>query len=208
MKAIPVFLALLAIFASCATPQANPQPTPTIPPLPPTQEESFTSDAIPADRFRLDLFGPPSDLTGLERYLDPTLFPVTPAPARQRARVVRVIDGDTIEVEADGRMRRVNYLGVSVPEHYALEASERNRQLVEGREVVLERDETTFNLDRDGSLLRYVRVGGEVVNAILVREGYARAWLSYPNASRMVELLTLQAQAISEGLGIWKAPRQ
>ena len=50
---------------------------------------------------------------------------------------MRVIDGDTIELESG---QRVRYLGIDTPETgepYAAEATERNRELVEGMVVDL-----------------------------------------------------------------------
>ncbi len=93
--------------------------------------------------------------------------------------VVRVIDGDTIELD-DGR--RVRYIGIDTPETvhpekdiecYGPEATARNRELVEGNTVELQAGEEES--DRYGRLLRYVHVDGRFVNALLVAEGYAHA---------------------------------
>lgn len=73
------------------------------------------------------------------------------------ARVTRVIDGDTIDVEISGQTYRVRYVGVNTPERdeecYA-EAVAANAALVEGRTVRLEFD--TSDTDRFDRLLRYV----------------------------------------------------
>ena len=88
---------------------------------------------------------------------------------------LRVIDGDTIKVDIDRRLYDVRYIGVDTPETkhptkgvqpYGPEASERNRQLVEGRTVQLERD--VSETDRYGRLLRYVYVDKVMVNAVLI----------------------------------------
>jgi hypothetical protein len=90
--------------------------------------------------------------------------------------VVQVVDGDTIEVEMDGRRHTVRYIGIDTPEVadprrpvmcYGEEASRRNRQLVEGRTVLLEKN--VSETDRYGRLLRYVWADGVFVNAALVR---------------------------------------
>ncbi len=97
----------------------------------------------------------------------------------EEAVVVRVIDGDTIELE-DGR--RVRYIGIDTPETvhpekdvecYGPEATARNRELVEGKNVELQAG--VEESDRYGRLLRYVHVDGRFVNALLVAEGYAHA---------------------------------
>lgn len=120
------------------------------------------------------------------------------------ARVLRVIDGDTIEIGAGIRVR---YIGIDTPEtypqveHFGLEASARNRELVEGKVVILEKDVT--DKDRYGRLLRYVYVDGLFVNAELVRLGYARA-ISYPPDTRHQALFEqLEQEAQDAGRGMW-----
>jgi len=131
-------------------------------------------------------------------------------PAGEQARVTRVVDGDTIEVLMTGTTYKVRYIGVDTPETvdprrpvgcFGREASERNRQLVEGKTVALEND--ISETDDFGRLLRYVWVGGEMVNATLVREGYAMA-ITYPPDVKYQELFrSLQREAMDAGLGLW-----
>jgi micrococcal nuclease len=121
-----------------------------------------------------------------------------------QVRVTRVIDGDTIEITGGIRVR---YIGIDTPEaypqpeHYGLEATARNRELVEGKLVELEKDVT--NTDRYGRLLRYVYVDGFFVNAELVREGYARAYPHPPDTKFEALFCRLEEQAKEEGRGIW-----
>ncbi len=73
---------------------------------------------------------------------------------------------------------RVRYIGMDTPEStsqvecYGAEATARNRQLVEGMIVELEKD--VSETDQFGRLLRYVYVNGVMVNELLVLEGYAQ----------------------------------
>src|SRR6478752_8590167 len=99
-------------------------------------------------------------------------------------RVVRVVDGDTIQVQLDGgRTERVRYIGMDTPESvkpdtpvqcYAKAASAENKKLVQGERVKLVPDAEAR--DRYGRLLAYVyrERDGLFVNAELVRRGYAR----------------------------------
>ena len=96
----------------------------------------------------------------------------------KRARVLRVVDGDTILVRLDGRRERLRYIGIDTPESvapdrpvecYGPAAAEENRRLVGGRTVTLTADEE--RRDRFGRLLAYVRVGDLFVNGELVRRG-------------------------------------
>ncbi len=126
--------------------------------------------------------------------------------------VTRVIDGDTIEVAIDGGRARVRYIGIDTPETvhpsqpigcYGAEASARNKALVEGKRVRLERDiSDTDHYDR---LLRYVYVDDVFVNLSLVTEGYAHA-STYPPDVKYTELfLAAQRAARASEKGLWGA---
>lgn len=96
------------------------------------------------------------------------------------ATVTTVIDGDTIEVNLEGLIYRVRYIGIDTPEigeSCADEATEANRQLVEGKTVWLEKD--ISETDKYGRLLRYVYVDDIFINEELVRLGLALP-SSYP----------------------------
>ena len=121
----------------------------------------------------------------------------------EKALVVSVIDGDTIELQGG---RRVRYLGIDTPElgeYYASEATARNRELVEGKMVELQsgkRDE-----DEYGRLLRYVYVDGIFVNAELVAQGYATAYIFDPDEHYSQVLVQLEQYAKLRGRGLWGA---
>jgi endonuclease YncB( thermonuclease family) len=123
---------------------------------------------------------------------------------RVRAEVSRVIDGDTIVV---GGGARVRYVGVDTPEvgedpePFGPEATELNRRLVEGRSVLLVKD--TSDRDRFGRLLRIVYADGILVNAELVREGYARAVVFLPDDEHAGCFAALDEEARTAGRGMW-----
>ncbi|MBI2953205.1 MAG: thermonuclease family protein [Chloroflexi bacterium] len=121
-----------------------------------------------------------------------------------------MIDGDTIEVEIEGRKYTVRYIGINTPEtvdprrpveRYGKEASEKNKELVGGKVVTLEKD--VSETDRYGRLLRYVYVDAIFVNAELVRLGYAQA-SSYPPDVRYQQLFQqMERQARENRRGLW-----
>lgn len=116
--------------------------------------------------------------------------------------VVRVIDGDTIELQ-DGR--RVRYLGIDTPElgeDYGAEASARNMELVENKVVELQRGKR--DKDEYGRLLRYVYVDGVFVNAELIAQGYARAYIFDPDERYSQVLVQLEQYAKIRERGLWK----
>ena len=121
--------------------------------------------------------------------------------AYEQALVTSVIDGDTVEL-ADGR--HVRYLGIDTPEvgdYYAEEATARNRDLVEGKTIELQRGGR--DQDEYGRLLRYVYVDGIFVNAELVAEGYARAYIFDPDDRYSQILVQLEQYARMRELGLW-----
>jgi len=121
----------------------------------------------------------------------------------EKALVVSVIDGDTIELQGGHRVR---YLGIDTPEageYYATEATARNKELVEGKIVELQsgkRDE-----DEYGRLLRYVYVDGIFVNAELVAQGYATAYIFDPDDRYSQVLVQLEQYAKMRERGLWGA---
>lgn len=126
----------------------------------------------------------------------------------EKTYVERVIDGDTIVLAGGQRLR---YIGIDTPETvhphkdvecFGLEASEYNKQLVEGKLVYLESD--VQDTDRYGRLLRYVWINGEMVNEILVREGYAFASSFPPNVKYQERFNLLQKEARESAVGLWK----
>jgi len=125
--------------------------------------------------------------------------------------VVRVVDGDTIDVQLADRVEKVRYIGVNTPEiHHPIkgeepggrEAAEVNRRLVAGRHVRLELDVRTR--DRYGRLLAYVWLGDTMVNAELVRRGYAQVMTVPPNVRYQDLFLKLQREARDAGRGLWR----
>ncbi len=128
-------------------------------------------------------------------------------PSKYKARVINVIDGDTIKIEG-GQV--VRYIGIDTPETthpskpvqcYGKEASDKNRELVEGKEVKLEKD--VSETDKYGRLLRYVWLGDMLVNEYLVREGYAQSSSYPPDVKYQNRFLEAQRQAREEKRGLW-----
>ena len=121
--------------------------------------------------------------------------------------VTRVIDGDTIEIENGESVR---YIGIDTPEtvhpqkpveYFGKEAAEKNRELVEGKLVRLEKD--VQDKDEYGRLLRYVYVDDMMVNAELVRSGYAYSYTYPPNVKYQTLFLQLEREAREEKRGLW-----
>lgn len=131
----------------------------------------------------------------------------TQSPNTQSVKVVRVIDGDTIELETG---QKVRYIGVDTPETvhpnksiqcFGIEASNKNKELVEGKSVRLEKD--VSETDKYGRLLRYVYLNNTFINKYLVEEGYAYASTYPPDAKHQEVFKAAQQQAQSGEKGLW-----
>lgn len=137
----------------------------------------------------------------------PTSTPMPTAEAQpdgEVATVVAVIDGDTIDVDLNGRTYRVRYIGINTPEYDEAcywEATNANAVLVEGQTVTMYRD--VSETDRYGRLLRYVYVGDTFVNAVLVADGWAEAVEYPPDVSYADYFEELEEAARAAGLGCW-----
>jgi len=126
-------------------------------------------------------------------------------------RVARVVDGDTIEIEGGEHVR---YIGMNTPETvdprrpvqcFGKEASNKNKELVEGKDVRLEKD--ISERDKFGRLLRYVYLDKMFVNLELVKEGYAYA-TSYPPDIKYQDLFRkAEREAREQKRGLWRACR-
>lgn len=133
-------------------------------------------------------------------------------PGGRSARVLSVIDGDTINVAWAGRSERVRLLGVDAPETvdprravgcFGPEASAFTKRRLAGRTVRLTFDRR--HRDRFGRLLAYLEIDGRRFNDELLAGGYARLLVIPPNDRHARALLDEELEARSAGRGLWAA---
>jgi hypothetical protein len=85
---------------------------------------------------------------------------------------------------------------------YGREAGDRNKQLVEGKTVFLEKD--VREADQFGRLLRYIYLEeGQMVNDLLVSKGYAQTSSFPPDIKYQDRFIAAQQQARQAGRGLW-----
>ena len=135
--------------------------------------------------------------------------PAIPSPAQiQTATVARVIAADTLSLSSGEEVRLI---GVDTPESRqpkkpaqppGKEALAFVVQLVEGKKVRLEFDRQ--RRDTYKRLLAYVYVGDIMLNAELVRRGYAQVATLPPNVKFQQLLLQLQREAREAKRGLWE----
>ena len=129
--------------------------------------------------------------------------------------VTKVIDGDTIVLKNGEKVR---YIGVDTPElhHpkkevecFAWQAFEKNKELVLGKTVFLQKD--VSEKDKYDRLLRYVFLDekmstneGSFVNLYLVKNGFAFAATFPPDVKYVNLFLSAQKEAREKNLGLWQ----
>jgi len=129
------------------------------------------------------------------------------------SKVLRTVDGDTIEVEQDGKPVKVRLIGVDTPETvhpskpveaYGKEASKFTSNLLKGESVYLEFDKN--NTDKYGRRLAYVyrAPDGLFVNLEIIRQGYGHAYVKYPFKDELMTLFRhYEKDAREAGRGLW-----
>ncbi|MBT2443948.1 thermonuclease family protein [Streptomyces sp. ISL-36] len=143
------------------------------------------------------------------------LAPAAPAQAAPPGPIViRVIDGDTLEVRGtgrvvpDGTVARVRLLEIDTPERgacYSRQATARTSELLPRGSTLRTEIDVTLK-DRYGRYLLYVwNESGVFVNESLVRSGHAKATLFPPDDKHWKTMTAAQAAARQAGAGLWSA---
>jgi micrococcal nuclease len=135
------------------------------------------------------------------------------ASQRLTGRVVRAVDGDTLEVAIDGgAAETVRLIGVDTPETvkpdtpvqcFGPRASRFEHRRVEGHRVRL----LTGVEPRDyyGRLLAYVWVEDHFLEEALLRRGLARILTFHPNDRFAARFELIAQNAARAGKGLWNA---
>lgn len=127
--------------------------------------------------------------------------------------LIRVVDGDTIQVNYKGQKESVRYLLIDTPEidhknagkteACATEAAARNEALLTSGQVTIEFEEEEER-DRYNRLLAYLYVDGNSVQETLLKEGYARvAYVYDKNAKHLDPFHSAEEQAKNMKAGVW-----
>lgn len=127
-------------------------------------------------------------------------------------RITKVVDGDTINVQIGEQKETVRFLGIDTPEThdprkpvqcFGEAAAAHAKKLLEGKNVRLEPDPTNSDRDKYHRLLRYVYLpDGTLVNAQLIKDGYAFAYTIFPLV-KLDEFRALEREAREQNRGLW-----
>jgi micrococcal nuclease len=132
-----------------------------------------------------------------------------------RARVDRIIDGDTVVVTLGGREERVRLIGINTPESvdprrpvecFGKEASANATALLDNQTVFLEEDASQNSRDGYGRLLRYIWLeDGRMANLEQVVQGFATEY-TYDTPYKYRDVFRAAQRAASDAdRGLWAA---
>lgn len=122
----------------------------------------------------------------------------------QEARLLTIIDGDSLRVEYQGRSHEVRLIGIDTPEwrqEYSVEAKAYALNFCYDKSMRLEFD--TEKKDRYGRELAYVYCDDQMLNENLVRVGLALAVGVRPNTRYYSYFKRLEKQARKDRRGFW-----
>lgn len=154
--------------------------------------------------------------------LNSDLPAVTPKPEQKEEQtvdpnqpvdVVKVVDGDTVDVSIAGKTERLRLIGIDTPETvdprvpvqcFGVEASNKAKELLEGKKVKLEADPVQGERDKYDRLLRYVYLpDGQSFNKLMISEGYAYEYTYQTPYKYQAEYKQAQKDAEANKRGLW-----
>lgn len=130
----------------------------------------------------------------------------------EKALVIKVIDGDTLELQSG---KTVRLIGIDTPETvdprrpvgcFGKEASNETKSLLLGKEVIIQKD--VSETDKYKRLLRYIFLPLEngqtlFVNDYLVRSGFAKAATYPPDIKFNEQFRQAEKEAMESKKGLW-----
>jgi micrococcal nuclease len=117
-------------------------------------------------------------------------------------RVIRIVDGDTFDIENGERVRMI---GIDTPErgeNYYLEAKDHLATLIGDKMVYLAKD--ISERDRYERLLRHVYIDDIWINELMVRDGFAHVVTFPPDVMHVDVFREAEADARKNERGLWR----
>lgn len=157
------------------------------------------------------------------------VFSLSFASDKIPAKVVSIIDGDTIKILIKGKIEKVRLIGIDTPEsrfnkRAALQARKNGKSMEEiiklgkmAKEHLrsyIRRGDTVFlefdvqKRDRYGRLLAYVWKDHALINKKMVCDGYAYPLTIPPNVKYTDVFRTCFKRAVEDNLGLWSGGKK
>lgn len=128
-------------------------------------------------------------------------------------KVIRVVDGDTIEVDIEGKNERIRLIGIDTPETvdprksvqcFGIEAFNKVKELLSNKKVILESDLTQGERDKYNRLLRYVFLNSGInFNRLMISEGFAHEYTYAIPYKYQEEFKQAEKEARENKKGLW-----
>jgi len=128
-------------------------------------------------------------------------------------KIVSVVDGDTIKVYINNKVETIRLIGLDTPETvdprkevqcFGLEASKKAKEMLEGKSVILEKDESQGERDKYGRLLLYVYLEDNILfNKWMIENGYGHEYTYNIPYKYQTEFKNAEKYARENKLGLW-----
>ena len=152
-------------------------------------------------------------LAGLVLASPAQAYPTMPQGVQGPYTVLKVVDGDTIHVDANGQSLKIRMIGLDTPETvdprkpvqcFGLEASAQAKTILGGQSVYLETDPSQDTIDRFGRTLAYVWIeSGRLFNLDMIAEGYAFEYTYDLPYRYQQDFKAAQNDARAQERGLW-----
>lgn len=127
--------------------------------------------------------------------------------------VVKVVDGDTLEVDLNGTTTKIRIIGIDTPETvdprkpvqcFGKEASNKAKEILSNQLVTLVADQSQGNTDKYKRLLRYVYLpDGTDYGLYMISNGYAHEYTYDIPYEHQAQYKQAQADAMNGDKGLW-----
>ena len=130
----------------------------------------------------------------------------------------KCVDGDTAYFNVDGKVKKFRFLAVDTPEtkHPSKGEEEGGKTaseftcniLMNAKKIEVEYDSNCDKKDKYDRELVWVYVDDELLQELLIKEGYAEVAYIYGDYNYVGSLCRTQKEAIRENVGIWALGRE
>jgi micrococcal nuclease len=138
---------------------------------------------------------------------------VTQPEKVEGTQVIKVVDGDTVDVSINGTEEKLRLIGINTPETvdprkpvecFGKEASARAKELLSNKKVTLEFDPTQDKTDKYGRTLAYIFLeDGTNFNKKMIEDGYAYEYTYDKPYRYQLEFKAAQKYAEEHKKGLW-----
>ena len=135
------------------------------------------------------------------------------ASTTQMYPIIKVVDGDTLDILMDGKKVRLRLIGLDTPEIvdprkpvqcFARQASDKAKEILTGQSVRLETDPSQDTYDKYGRLLAYIfLLDGTNFNKLMIAKGYGHEYTYDLPYKYQTEFKAAEKSARESKKGLW-----